>query len=41
MVHEAVSYDRTGQLKGRKRHLAIDTLGLLLRVFVTAASVPE
>lgn len=26
---------------GRKRHLTVDTLGLVLRVLVTAASVPE
>ena len=27
--------------KGRKRHMTVDTLGLILRVLVTAASVPE
>ena len=27
--------------KGRKRHTALDTLGLVLRVVVTAPSVPE
>ena len=26
---------------GRKRHLTVDTLGLVLRVLVTAANVPE
>lgn len=41
MVHQQVGYDGAKQLKGRKRHLAIDTLGLMLRVLVTAASVPE
>ncbi len=28
-------------IKGRKRHTAVDTLGLVLRVVVTAASLPE
>lgn len=28
-------------IKGRKRHLTVDTLGLVLRVLVTAANVPE
>jgi transposase len=41
MVHESVGYDAAKQIKGRKRHLATDTLGLSLRVLVTAASVPE
>jgi hypothetical protein len=27
--------------KGRKRHTAVDIFGLVLRVVVTAASVPE
>ena len=41
MVHEAVGYDGAKQIKGRKRHLAVDTLGLSVRILVTAASVPE
>jgi transposase len=41
MVHEAVGYDAGKQIKGRKRFLGVDTLGLVLRVLVTAASVPE
>ena len=41
MVHEAVGYDGAKQTKGRKRHTAVDTLGLVLRVVVTAASMPE
>jgi transposase len=41
MVHEAVGYDAGKQIKGRKRFLTVDTLGLVLRVLVTAASVPE
>jgi transposase len=28
-------------VKGRKRHLLVDTLGLILAVVVTAASVPD
>ena len=41
MIHEAVGYDVGKQIKGRKRFMAVDTQGLVLRVLVTAASVPE
>jgi putative transposase len=41
MVSQAVGYDGAKQIKGRKRHLTVDTLGLVLRVLVTAANVPE
>jgi len=41
MVAEAVGYDAAKQIKGRKRHLTVDTLGLVLRVFVSAANVGE
>jgi putative transposase len=34
-------YDAGKRIKGRKRHLLVDTLGLLLAVVVTAASVPD
>ena len=34
-------YDAAKHVKGRKRHLLVDTLGLLLVVVVTAASVQE
>lgn len=34
-------YDAGKQVKGRKRHLLVDTLGLLLAVVVTAASVQD
>jgi putative transposase len=34
-------YDAAKQVNGRKRHLLVDTLGLLLLVVVTAASVQE
>ena len=41
MVHKAVGYDAGKKIKGRKRFIIVDTLGLILRVFVTAASVGE
>lgn len=41
MMAEAVGDDGAKKVKGRKRHLTIDTLGLILRVLVTAADVPE
>lgn len=34
-------YDPGKKVKGRKRHLVVDTLGLLLAVYVTAASVQD
>ena len=34
-------YDAGKQVKGRKRHILVDTLGLLLLVVVTAASVQD
>ncbi len=36
-----VGFDGGKQVNGRKRHIAVDTLGLLLLVVVTAASVQE
>jgi putative transposase len=41
MVSQAVGYDGAKQVKGRKRFITVDTLGLVLRVLVTAANVPE
>ncbi len=41
MVHEAVGYDAGKKIKGRKRFMTVDTLGLVLRVLVTAANVAE
>lgn len=41
MVHEAVGYDAGKNIKGRKRFMTVDTLGLVLRVLVTAANVAE
>ena len=37
----SVGYDAAKRIKGRKRHILVDTLGLLLGVQVTAASTPE
>jgi len=36
-----VGYDASKRIKGRKRHLLVDTLGLVLGAVVTAANVPE
>lgn len=41
MVSQMVGYDAGKKIKGRKRFMTVDTLGLVLRVLVTAASVPE
>lgn len=37
----AVGYDAGKKIKGRKRHLLVDTLGLVLGIHVTPASTPE
>jgi putative transposase len=34
-------YDAGKQVKGRKRHILVDTLGLLITVIVTSASLPD
>jgi transposase len=36
-----VGYDAGKRIKDRKRHLLVDTLGLILGIFVTPASTPE
>ena len=41
MIHPEVGYDGGKKTKGRKRHLLVDTLGLMMIVVVTAASLPE
>ncbi|MCM0594498.1 MAG: IS5 family transposase [Gloeotrichia echinulata DEX184] len=41
MVSLEVGYDAGKNVKGRKRFLTVDTLGLVLRVLITAASVGE
>lgn len=40
-VGEETGYDAGKKVKGRKRHLAVDSLGFLLAVVVTAASVDD
>ncbi|WP_239112588.1 IS5 family transposase [Halomicronema sp. CCY15110] len=40
-VNAAVGFDAGKQIKGRKRFLAVETLGLVMAIFVTAASTPE
>ncbi len=41
MVSQSVGFDAGKQIKGRKRFMTVDTLGLVLRVLVTAANVGE
>ncbi|MBU6230552.1 MAG: transposase [Cyanobacteria bacterium REEB459] len=41
MVHRSVGYDAAKMTKGRKRHLVVDTLGLMMAAVVTAANVTE
>jgi transposase len=41
MVSQAVGYDAGKKIKGRKRFMTVDTLGLVLRVLVSAADVGE
>jgi len=41
MINQDVGYDAGKQIHGRKRHLTVDMLGLVLRVLVTSASLPE
>lgn len=38
---EGIGFDANKKVTGRKRHIAVDTLGLLLMVVVTAASVQD
>jgi putative transposase len=39
--HEAVGFDGHKKIKGRKRHLLVDTLGLIVAVVVTAANADD
>ena len=41
MVSQSVGFDGGKLIKGRKRFLTVDTLGLVLRVLVTTASIGE
>ena len=39
--HEDIGYDGNKKIKGRKRHILVDTLGLIIGVVVTDASVDD
>ncbi len=41
MVSQEVGYDSGKKIKGHKRHILVDTLGLLVVVAITAASTSE
>jgi len=41
MVSQQVGFDAGKKIKGRKRFMTVDTLGLVLQVLVTAANVGE
>ena len=41
MISQEVGYDAGKKIHGHKRHLTVDLLGLVLRVLVTSASIPE
>jgi putative transposase len=41
MVSQEVGYDSGKKIKGRKRHILVDTLGLLLVVVISAAGTSE
>lgn len=41
MISQEVGIDGNKKIKGRKRHLLVDSLGLLLVVVVTAANTAE
>lgn len=41
MISLDVGYDAGKKIHGRKRHLSVDLLGLVLRVLVTSAALPE
>ncbi|WP_027268711.1 IS5 family transposase [Leptolyngbya sp. PCC 6406] len=40
-ISESVGFDANKKVKGRKRNVVVDTMGLVLMVVVTAASLPE
>ena len=41
MISQEVGYDAGKKIHGRKRHLTVDLLGLVLPVVLTSASIPE
>ncbi len=40
-VHQDVGFDGSKVIKGRKRFLSVDTLGLVLPILITAANIGE
>jgi putative transposase len=40
-ISKSVGFDANKKVKGRKRNVVVDTLGLVMMVVVTAASLPE
>jgi hypothetical protein len=41
VAEDSRGFDAGKKVQGRKRHIAVDTIGLLLTVLVTAASVQD
>jgi len=41
MIHQQVGIDGNKRVKGRKRHIIVDSLGILIAVVVTAANVSD
>lgn len=41
MIHQEVGLNGNKKVLGRKRHLLVDTLGLMIFVVISAASVPD
>lgn len=41
MIHLDVGVDGNKKVKGRKRHIMVDSLGILMAVVVTAANISE
>ena len=41
MIHQDVGVDGNKKVKGRKRHILVDSLGILMAVVVTAANISE
>ena len=40
-MNESIGYDANKHVKGRKRHIGVDTLGLLWVVIITSAGVQD
>ncbi|WP_160148426.1 transposase [[Leptolyngbya] sp. PCC 7376] len=41
MIHQDVGVDGNKRIKGRKRHVMVDSLGIPLAVVVTAAHISD